>query len=496
MKIKIVKFPLFIFIISLITFFALRTIKLDQLPVFVDEAIYLRWAQIMRNESTLRFIPQSYGKQPLFMWLVIPAQKLFSDPLIAGRLISVASGFGTLVGVSILSFLLTKNLNISAFSALIYSITPFTVFFDRMALVDALLTCFGIWSLVVGLLFIRYQRLDLAMILGFVLGAGLLTKSPAIIFYVWQLALLIFFYKHQKNNLPKIIGGWIIALIISQAMFNILRLGPNFHLINSRNQDYVYSFKEVLTHPTVPLIYNLQNSFAWINLLLTFSTLVLIPLSLFKVNRKTAISLICLFLFPFLAEALIAKVYTSRYLLFFIPPLLITAAIGLNNLIDWFKIKPLFLGFLILPLYLSYGYITNPEKTPMSFDMRSGYLEEWTAGTGQKEIAGYLINEANKGAKIVVGTEGSFGTLPDGLQIYTEGYKNITIIGVGLPIYKLADSLLNTSFDNQIYFVVNKSRNNLDQSDIAKLKLIASYPKAQRSDGSREELQFYQLLTP
>jgi len=63
----------------------LRLYRLDYLPVFADEAIYIRWAQIMKSESTLRFLPLSDGKQPLYMWSVIPFLKLIGDPLIAGR---------------------------------------------------------------------------------------------------------------------------------------------------------------------------------------------------------------------------------------------------------------------------------------------------------------------------------------------------------------------------------------------------------------------------
>ncbi|MBN1169248.1 hypothetical protein JXA63_05150, partial [Candidatus Woesebacteria bacterium] len=52
-----------IFILLLAIF--LRIYNLNELPIFGDEAIYIRWAQIMRNEPTLRFIPLSDGKQPL-----------------------------------------------------------------------------------------------------------------------------------------------------------------------------------------------------------------------------------------------------------------------------------------------------------------------------------------------------------------------------------------------------------------------------------------------
>src|SRR3990167_4061230 len=78
--------------------FAIRIVNLTILPVFVDEAIYVRWAQVMANEPTLRFLPLSDGKQPLYMWVLMFVIKYFSDPLFIGRLLSVATGVGTALG--------------------------------------------------------------------------------------------------------------------------------------------------------------------------------------------------------------------------------------------------------------------------------------------------------------------------------------------------------------------------------------------------------------
>src|SRR3990167_11134103 len=117
-------------------FFLLRLPNLTLQPIFADEAIYIRWAQVMRAEPTLRFLPLSDGKTPLFMWAMIPFLKFFHDPLFAGRLLSVASGFFTLLGV----FFLAKkvfNIRTAFWASLLYAVTPYSVFFDRMALVDS-----------------------------------------------------------------------------------------------------------------------------------------------------------------------------------------------------------------------------------------------------------------------------------------------------------------------------------------------------------------------
>lgn len=484
---------------TLALFLFFRLYHLGEIPVFVDEAIYIRWSQVMRAEPSLRFLPLQDGKQPLFMWATIPFFKVVQDPLIAGRLLSVFAGLGSLVGIGLLSYVLFADQFIAIFSSLLYAILPFTMFFDRMALADSLLAMFGIWSLIFAINFSKSLKIEQAIYLGFAIGGGLLTKSPAAIYYVWALTTLIFFLDlktNKLNNLGKLIWGLFLALIISQAMYSILRLGVGFQMIGARNQDYVYSFKEVLTHPLSPLTENLKRTGNWLFLLFSPTVLLLGALGfLNSKTRKPFIFLILISLLPLLFQASIAKVYTSRYVLYAVLPLIPLAGLGLNWLFSrkGLLIKASCVIFLLVPLIITFVYLIRPENAPMSFDMRSGYLEEWTAGWGQKDIALYLINEEAKGNKVVVFTEGFFGTLPDGLQIYTQGHLNITIVGSNPYVGEIPSGLLNTAKENLRYLVINKSRNHLLPADLAKIELIKEYPKATRLDGTHETLQFFRL---
>ena len=486
-------------VISLALFLFFRLYRLGQVPVFVDEAIYIRWSQVMRAEPTLRFLPLSDGKQPLFMWATMPFLKFISDPLIAGRLVSVFAGFGSLIGVGLLSFLLFSHPFIALFSSLIYAITPFTVFFDRMALADSLLALFGIWSLVFAVKFTKTLQTEYAIYMGFAIGAGLLTKSPGMIFYFWSF-LAVFFSLNLKKVDYKIIGklawGLLLALIISQAMYAILRLGVGFQMIGARNQDYVFSIKEVLSHPLTPFVGNARTTLNWLFLLLTPTVLLLGGLGYLNSKfRRQYVLLIFVTLVPLLYQAFIAKVYTSRYIYYAVLPLIPLAGLGLHWLFSrkGLLIKSSIALFLSVPFLITFVYLFKPAIAPMPFDMRNGYFEEWTAGYGQKEVALHLIDQASKGEKVVVFTEGVFGTLPDGLQIYTEGNKNITIVGSTYYVAEIPSGLLNTSIDNQRFLVLNKSRNHLSEADLSKLELIAEYPKMVRLDGTRESLQLFRL---
>lgn len=494
------KKPFFIFFLALIVFFGLRLPSLTRIPVFVDEAIYIRWSQVMRNEPSLRFLPLSDGKQPLFMWATMPSLKLFSDPLVAGRMVSVFAGIISLFGIAFFTYVLTQNLFFSSLSALVYAVLPFSVFFDRMALVDSLLSAFGLWSLGFGALLVKKPKLDLAMLLGFAIGLGLITKSPAIFFYLWQpilfLALFDFHPPRLRSRLAKLLIFWLITLILSQVIYNVLRLGTNFHLVGSRNQDYLFSIGEVLTHPTNPLIGNSKTTILWLWYLFTPPLFLCLFASFFSRFRKISFWVIFLCLFALLAQASVAKVYTSRYILFAATPLILPIALGLHELGTRLKKTWLVISiFLLWPILLSIFIVQNPIQAQMPADMRSGYLEDWTAGWGQKEIAAYLITRSTEGKKLVVGTDGYFGTLPDGLQIYIQGTPNITVIGGSPSIGTIPESLVNSLRDknNLVFLVANASRVNLSPEDLSRLTLINRFEKPTRLDGTHESLLFYQL---
>jgi len=486
----------------------IRLYRLTLIPVFADEAIYIRWAQVMGAEPTLRFLPLSDGKQPLFMWFLMFYIKYLADPLFAGRILSVISGIGTMIGIFAVSYLLFKNKIISVVATIIYTLSPFTLFFDRMALVDAMLTMFGIWTLFFGILTAKTQRLDMAIIAGFLLGGGMLTKSPAI-FFLLLLPVTWILVKKPKD-LIKLIPLFVVTSMVGYGMYNILRLGPNFNLVGSRNQDYILPISHLWTNFRDPLIPHLIDIFIkWFPKMGPWPILLLGLIGLmvgWKKYWREKLILIACWLGPLFILAEYGKVFTVRYILFTFPALFILSALGILSRNKIFKVfYYLFLGLFIgMALIFDYHLLTNPAKADLPRSERSGYLEEWTAGDGIREIADYLKTEElqNPKTKIVVGTEGYFGTLPDGLQMYLNTNPKIIVIGVGLDLNEIPISLQESKLaGNKTYLVINESRFGGDPDKLG-LKLVACYPKAPRRDkkskefylkGPQEVLLFFEL---
>lgn len=482
-----------------------RLYNLTAFPIFADEAIYIRWAQVMRAVPSLRFLPLSDGKQPLFMWLVIPALKLFSDPLYAGRIVSVASGIGTLFGIFFLTNYLFKSIKVSLIAALIYTVTPFAVFFDRMALSDSLLAMFGIWTLFLAIVTSKTLRLDFAMITGFSLGGALLTKSPALFYsllipFTWIHSILVRDIKGKVVYLIKLMLLFFVTYTIAYSIYNILRLGPNFHMIALRNADYVYPISHLWQEPLNPFIAHSKALLEWSLSLGPWPLLILLFVGTYKGIKENKFSTILLLMWiiaPLFIQSIYAKVFTARYVLFTVPEIAIICSLVLlkNNKI-FERLAFLLLGiFLLLALRQDNFLINNPEAADLPRSERSGYLEEWSSGTGIRESANILKKKYQKdpSKKIVVGTEGYFGTLPDGLQIYLNDIPEITVIGVGLGIYDVPKSLIESKqAGNKTYLLINSTRF-LGNADLLGLKLVASYPKAAKPDGSHENLLFFEL---
>src|SRR5581483_1465486 len=213
---------------------------------------YIRWAQIAANDANWRFISLTDGKQPMFVWLMMPLFKFVHDPLLAGRLVSVGAGFGTLLGLFFLSKELFKNKWIGLVTSLVYVLYPFALVYDRMALYDTLVGTFAVWSLYVAILLVRRVRLDIAFILAIVLGAAELTKTNGFFSAALVPATLILFDWQKKNRTERLVK-WaffaILAIVIAHLYYSILRLSPFFHIIDEKNRTFAYPFQEWIHHP-------------------------------------------------------------------------------------------------------------------------------------------------------------------------------------------------------------------------------------------------------
>jgi len=487
-------------VILAVVFLALRLINLTLLPVFADEAIYIHWAQVVWHDATNRFISLSDGKPPLFMWLMVPFLKVFADPLLAGRLLSIVSGLMILIG----SYLLAKKLfskKVAILTGVFIICQPFLFFYDRMALVDSMLTAFGVWSFYLALLLFEKPNIAKGMLLGTIWGGAMLTK-PGGAFFPLLTPFFIFLtpFKKWQKKIKKLIIPSLLASGYGLGFYNVLRLSGAFHMIRSRSADYVRDKADLLANPfqfipdTAGAMFTwLISYFSWLGIAWLVVGLIL---ALMKKEKKIGLFFIWIII-PFLVPAAIGKIIYARYLLIIVPFWLIISSWAVWQVVSlikkrWWKMVIWLLAGLTIGTWLSFTrwLIVDPAKAPLHHGEKEQYLHEWAAGYGIKEIADYL-KLLPKDKEIEVATEGYFGTLPNGLQIYMDQVEGVAVNGVGQPIDYLPDGVREAIIEGkEAYLVVNSTR--LKIEDQSRLELIEEYPKPEGPKG-QEKLLFFKV---
>ena len=157
--------------------------NLTILPIGNDEGIYLDWGMRSLAKPGYLYYSLNDGKTPLLMWFFGVFQKIFDDPLFAGRLVSVFAGLAGLLGLYKIgvTFLDKKT---AIFSSLLFVITPIIFFYNRMALMEAGVATAGIWSAYYFLKFQRSNTISDALKTGIMVGIGFFIKTNAAIFLI------------------------------------------------------------------------------------------------------------------------------------------------------------------------------------------------------------------------------------------------------------------------------------------------------------------------
>lgn len=460
--------------ILVIVFLASRLINLLSLPIFTDEAIYMRWAQIALGDPSWRFISLVDGKQPMLIWLTFPILKLTGIPLLSGRLVSVIAGLGGMIGAFFLGWELFKNKTIGYITALVYLISPFFLWYDRIALYDSLLSGFYVWALFLEVMLVRRLRLDIALILGMVIGLTVLTKTSGFFaIYLLPFFILLLDFKNLKKTLPKFIGLSFISIVIAYAMYGVLRLSPWFYIINQKDHEFIYSFSDILKDPFAYLFGNLTGLGNWWIGYTTIPFVVLLLVSLFWRDRKTIkerILLFLLFILPFVALAEFGKVLYPRFILFMTLSLLPLYAYAIYKI--WISIKKPLIQYVFLfivfvyPLYFDSQIIFNVINAPLPRSDRFQYLDDWPAGYGVSEVINYLNIEKTKGP-IFIATEGTFGLFPYAFEL--EYYDDTLVTTKGYWPLPAQMTIEEDAGDNKSIFLVLKESQKLPPNYNAEL---------------------------
>ncbi len=443
----------------IVLYFATRLINLDKFPIFTDEGIYIRWAKVAWHDATWRFISLTDGRQPLQTWATIPFLKLFpNNPLFAGRLFSVASGFAALVGIFVLLYYLFGK-QAAMYGAFFYIFTPYFLFYDRLALVDGAVNTGFIWIFFLLLLLAQNLSLTTALILGLVSGLSLLAKSSVRLFLGMGVFGPVIFF---KNKLAPFVKGSInyyfllaISTLTALIIYNVQRLSPFFHFVSEKNYTFILRFSEWLQSPFQVFWPNLTSLPIYVFWEAAFVLPILGLLGLifiFKKDYRLFIYFLLWLILPFLAIAFFGRVVFPRYLNFFASLFLILTTYFLIKLKDKRIAWLLVFLYILSVAYFDYTILFNQVNIPFPPIDKGQYIEGVSSGYGVKEIIDFARQQSLQKPVILL-AEGNFGVVGDMLDASLKQIDRITIRGYW-PLDK--NSLLTNQKDlnnNYIYVV-------------------------------------------
>lgn len=485
---KLVKRDWLVILALSLTYFALNLTSLTKLPIFVDEALYLRWAQIAWHDATWRFISLTDGKQPLYTWFVIPFLKVFADPLYAGRFASVVAGYFTFLGSFYTGWLL-KDKKLALLAAVLTLTSPYLFFYNRFGVMESLLTAFGIWSFALSILFAKYRRLDLAMILGIVIGLGMLVKSSALFYLIFApFSLILTLKEHPLRSKAtlKYLGLFGLASLFALVIYNVQRLSPWMHMIGEKNSFFTVSYSEIFAEPA-RLWNNTLDIFRW-HFAYTSIPLSLVALLgivlLLKANFRLGMVLLIWTAGSLGGTAAVARLYAPRYIAFATPFVLMFAAYALQAITkNYQKLLLITLLVVLYPVILISKLLIDPISFPYT-SVDEGYVNGWSAGNGTKQIADWAVKRVGEVGPVKVYTEGTFGILPHGLELYADQrVEGLTIEGI-YPVNEIPPlRTVEYAADHyETYLVLNNTQT---ASILDGLELVAEYEKRDPSHSMR-----------
>lgn len=160
-----------------------RTVNLLGLDPFIDEAAWTDWAfrQFALTSPRTWIIPLvTDGRPPLFVWWMVPFGAVVDNGILAGRLASAVAGAASAAALYGLGReLASRTLGVT--SGILWALSPFTVFFSRVAADDALLTLLAILTTWASVCLARRPSVMTGALCGLFLALAVFAKTTGVL---------------------------------------------------------------------------------------------------------------------------------------------------------------------------------------------------------------------------------------------------------------------------------------------------------------------------
>lgn len=294
--------------------------------------------------------------------------------------------------------------------------------------------------------------------MGLILGLGWWIKSSMnlifpLLFFTFLLAYwhLIKSNRAKVNLWPFLSSGLVFLILISPLFYS-----PHFNQISFQEKKWILSLQEVLNFPFSLWLNNLYKGFVWLIAYLTPLPFLLfmgyLLQNLKKPSKNFYLVLGWIFI-PFFLQVLIARRYTSRYLVNIVPAILIFSSLAWQKIKNSYLKKILILTILIPSLIFIASPIAFfnllPSLRPLKADQNQ-YINNWSSGYGIKETIEFLKKEALF-SPLLIFVRHDYGNPEDALFALLNKEKNIKVVYINYQPLDQVEKLEKAGV--KIYFI-------------------------------------------
>jgi hypothetical protein len=485
-----------------------RFAGLTKLPIFIDEATFIEFAMRVWQGNPLGQLAD--GKL-LHVWLIALVVPWASDPLWAARAMTVLEGGLALYACFHIGARL-YNRKAGLLCAALYVICPFTLFHDRMALADGLLSAFAALTLLWSIALVQDQKRRYAVLLGLAMAGAILSKIPGLLYLLTPLCTVILLAKPPRLRLVRQLAlsyGIALALTVFPVVkFLLTTEHTSRHSVIGKNSEELIK----------QIAWNAQQAFEWLWFYWTPPVLIVgvVGLVFAIVKRKREHLLLgAISLLPILAFAVISKIWFARYLLpATVPVLELVAGImtGNNGAEDWSRrlrlpkfaqrlhALPSILFLVVVGLFayrIDWRLLTDPALTPFPPAEITQYVQIWPSGYGVAEAAGYLRELAHLSEDGIIVVHHRYGDNIDfGLKGYLLHEKRIEFRWVKLRNANDITTFVDSSRTKPTFVVLDRPpipEVPEELPDVPELLRVAELVKSYPKPGGAASVEVYRL---
>jgi hypothetical protein len=404
---------LWLTVLILWVLWAIRAHNVMALPVFVDESLHILRAQVVYDftDAKASILP---AKLLLYYYFGLFGLQDVGGAWLARQAIVLLAPLGAALSFT-LARLLFRRWTVGILTMLLYALTPFLLFFERMALADPFAMIFGLALAIVSIQFARRPSPQRALWVGLWLGLAMLAKLLALPWVVLPVIAVYFFGNKNKASIWELFGHQYrtyfiiiglsagLSLAPSAAYMVYQELNPPENKIESVEQDL---FVPEANSRLAQIGDNFETYIEASRLMFTDALLLIfLSLGIWQLSRtpKEGLYLIAFTLSVWILVIITAARPSTRYLVLGVPTVLILTAAGIDTLYQYIvqhresrpHISDVVFGVMLVLLAVwginGVRFITTAWDDPTELNLAERdiweYYQNSAAGYGLREVA-------------------------------------------------------------------------------------------------------------